>query len=300
MDRAIKHHLGKDIKEQTRLTGGYTFQTWLLTLSDDTKVVFRTQKDFDTGGGRKIIIADVLERERYFYNTVNKNIGRICPEVFVIDSTREHLDMSYCIMEYIEGTPLALCFRDFDTRTKNDILYKIGGIAAKINGIEIDGSHPYVSDRNSWEEYIADRLYERFKPFICEIITQTEADKITNSMRRKKAAKTLSFVHLDLRHVNMIYNNGDIFVLDAENCEFGDPLFELATIDVAGELGEPLLKGYNDVLGGEINLDDELYLFYKMERLALVLYVFMEEIKNDAKLTEYYLQGFLDIKNKLL
>ena len=302
MDNAIKYHLKKEIIGRERLTGGYTFQTWLLTLSDNQKVVFRTQRDFDTGGGRRIVIADVLEREKFFYDEVNKNIGRICPEVLVVDSTHEHLDTSYCIMEYIEGTPLNLCFKDFDVQTQNDIYYIIGGIAAKINSLEIDSNHPYVSDRHSWEEYIADRLCERLKPFIGnnEIITQSEVNKITNSLRQKKAAKTLSFVHIDMRHVNMIYNDGNIYLLDAENCEFGDPLFDLATIDVAGEMSEFLIKGYNDVSGAKINLDDELYLFYKMERLALVLYVFMDEIKNNPKFTEYYLQRFLETKNKLL
>ena len=88
MDKAIKHYFNKNILTKERLTGGYTFETWLLTLSDGEQLVFRTQKDFVTGGGRQIIIAGILERERFFYEHVNNNLGHICPEVYVVDVER--------------------------------------------------------------------------------------------------------------------------------------------------------------------------------------------------------------------
>ena len=297
MQKAIKYHLQKEIKEQTKLTGGYTFQTWLLTLSDNQKVVFRAQRDFETGGGRKIVISDVLEREKYFYDNVNAQIGHICPKVYVVDGTHEHHDMSYCIMEYIEGTPLSDCFKDLDQQLQNSIHYKIGEIAAQINKLVIDKSHPYITERGSWEEYIASRLNERLSPLIGnEIISQDEINAITNLMRRQKVKHTSSFLHLDMRHVNMIYNNGELFILDAENCEFGDPLFELAVIDVAGELAPPLIEGYKSVFGSDVELDSGLYYLYKMERLALVLHLFMNIIKTDKESTQHYLDSFNKLK----
>ena len=48
MTDAIKHYIGKEIMNKRRLTGGYTFDTWMITLSDDQKVVFRSKKDFYT------------------------------------------------------------------------------------------------------------------------------------------------------------------------------------------------------------------------------------------------------------
>jgi len=296
MDKAIKHHLNKKIKEKIRLTGGFTFNTWLLILRDGQKVVFRAQEDFYTGGGREIIIKDVLEREKFFYDTVNQKIGRVCPQVYVVDGSLKHYEAAFCIMEYIEGEPLNtldLC---------DDIYYKIGELAAQVNSLEIDKNHPYVAERDliPWEEYMAVRLGERLKPFAGGIITQDEINILTNKMRQSKATKTLSFLHLDMRHVNMIYNNGNIFLLDAENCEFGDPLWEIATIDVAGELTESLLKGYAEVSGYDLNLDSELYNLYKMERQALVLNVFMNEVKSDKTATERHLKGFCELKRRLM
>jgi fructosamine-3-kinase len=300
MDKAIKHHFGKDINEKVRLTGGYTFETWLLTLSDNQKVVFRTQRDFETGGGRKIIIADILEREKFFYDNANKVIGHICPNVYIIDDSREFHDTSYCIMEYIEGTPLNICFDDFSTQTKNNILSKIGEIAASINCIKIDTKHPYVTGRETWENYVANSLQERLLPLVTnDVISHDEVGIITKNMRSKKAEKTDSFLHLDMRRINMIYNKGDIFILDAENCEFGDPLFELAVIDVGGELEPPLIKGYKS-FNKNIDLNNELYNYYKMERLALVLHLFMNIIKSDTQSTKLYLDNFYELKKKLL
>jgi fructosamine-3-kinase len=283
------------------LTGGYTFQTWLLTLSDNQKVIFRHQVDLETGSGEILSILDILKREHFFYSNVNKAIGHICPEVYVVDGTRKLHENSYCIMEYIEGIPLNQCFEDLSEKDKKDTLYKIGEMAASINNLDIDCNHPFITSRKSWEAYIADKLMGRFVPHIRNgIITQSEADRIADNMRSKKASKTLSFLHLDMRHVNMIYNSGSIFLLDAENCEFGDPLYELAVIDCGGELYQTLIDGYMDTYIDKIDLESELYYYYKMERMALVLHVFMNVVQSDREATRIYLDEFNKLKQRLI
>jgi aminoglycoside phosphotransferase (APT) family kinase protein len=297
MDRAIKHHFNKDIKETIQLTGGWK-GTWLLILSDNQKLIFRAHPDCTTSGGRELIMADKFEREKFFYDNVNKKLGKICPEVYVVDGTHEYYENSYQISEYIEGKELSKCFReDFDEKTKNEISYKIGEISAKINQIEIDPNHPYITSRNSWEEYLATRLYERLIPLVKnEFITLDEVNTICENIRNKKAAHTLSFTHLDMRHCNMIYNNGKIFVLDAENCEFGDPLHELAVIDVAQESNDYLIQGYKSIFK-DINLDSILYYFYKLEILGLVLDIHFNEINAPS---QFYLNIFNEVKEKVL
>jgi len=203
-------------------------------------------------------------------------------------------------MEYIYGTPLNLCFNDFTNTEKSNVLVKIGEIAAQINNIQIDSNHVYVTKRGLWEEFIADRLSDRFKPLINNVITQEESDKIVKNILDKKALNTLSFLHLDMRHVNMIYNSGHIFILDAENCEFGDPLFELAVIDVGGELFPSVVEGYKNLFSENLHLDSDLYDYYKMERQALVLHLFMNIVKNEEELTNLYLKRFAELKTKLL
>jgi fructosamine-3-kinase len=181
------------------------------------------------------------------------------------------------------------------------VLYKIGEIAAKINRIEIDSSHRYISSRGLWNEYIAKRLRERLEPLIHnEIITRDEIEQIAKIMLSITVKQSLSFLHLDMRRVNMIYDKGNIYVLDAENSEFGDPLFEIAVIDVGNELEPDLMKGYKSVSGDSFELEGELYNLYKMERQALVTHIFLNIVKNEPQLTELYLRKFYEVKNKLL
>jgi aminoglycoside phosphotransferase (APT) family kinase protein len=276
MERAVRHHFNKDIKKRIKLTGGWREDTWLLVLSDNQKIVFRGGYDFTTSGGRKISMADTFEREKFFYDGVNKKLGRVCPEVYIVDGTGEYYHNAFQISEYIEGEKMSRCFREvFDDKKKKDISYKIGELTARINSVEIDGGHPYVASRNSWEDYLAGRLHERLIGYAeSGVMALEEINRITENMRNKKADKTLSFLHLDMRHSNMIYHNGEIFVVDAENCEFGDPLHELAVIDVAQERSPELIEGYKSVCK-DINLDSELYYYYKLERLGLVLSLYM-------------------------
>jgi len=278
MDSAVKHHFNKEIKEKIRLTGGWK-EIWLLVLSDNQKVVFRTHS-IRPDTSEEIIansnkhMANIYKREKFFYENVNNKLGHICPEVYVVDDMCEYCKSSFQILEYIEGKNLSSCLKeDFNEQMKKDIYYKIGEITAQINSIEIDKKHSYITSRNSWEDYFANKLYNKLIPLVKNgFITADEIDKICENMRSKKATHTLSFTHLDIRPQNMVYNNGDIFVLDAEECEFGDPLNELAFTNLEWKMWEMydyLLKGYKSVT--DIDLDSELYYYYQLDRLGLIL-----------------------------
>jgi len=65
------------------------------------------------------------------------------------------------------------------------------------------------------------------------------------------------------------------------------------------ELELPLIEGYK-TFDKNINLNNELYDYYKMERLALVLHLFMNIIKSDTQSTKLYLDNFCELKKKLL
>jgi aminoglycoside phosphotransferase (APT) family kinase protein len=297
MDKAIKHHLGKEIIHTERLKGGYSFKTYLLTLCDKSKVVFRGRQDF-----RRITIKEVLERERYFYGRVNEEIGKICPEVYVVDCTLEHHGTGFCVMEYIEGMPLKPYIRSgISEQEQSGILNQIGGIAAKINGIRMDDGHPFMVERGRWEDYISDRIGLRLSLLVNSgVITQSEIKAITDGMRAKKAIHTDRILHLDLRYDNMIINGGKVFVVDAENCEFGDPLWEIATIDNAGELKPEVVEAYLSAFDGEIDLNSELYWYYKMERAALVLNVYLNEVEGHGEQARRYGVLFDEVKNRLV
>ncbi len=297
---AIHKHYNKDIKSITPLTGGFSFETLLITFHDNDKVVFRSANDFVTSGGRKIVISETFHREKFFYDSVNAEISHICPNVYVIDDSLEVYNKPFQISEFLEGIPLNLYYNNLDESERYRIDYKVGETCAQINALQINPSHPYVTKRGGWETFLANRIVERLAPFRNDLISQDEIDKITGCIVSQKPANTLSFLHLDMRYVNMIYQNGKILVLDAENSEFGDPLFDVATVDFSGGLNEAFLKGYENILGASLDLNQYLYYCYKFERASLVLDLFMNEIKSDTQATALYFEQFHQIKDKLL
>ena len=300
MDAAIKHHFNQTIKERIQLTGGYTFSTWLLTLDDGQKVVFRFCRDFVTGGGRKIIISDILEREKFFYDSVNKALGHICPKVYVTDGSCLHHDTAFQISEYLEGEPLDKCFDSLNGQQKNNVYLKFGEIAGKINKMQIDVKHPFILSRGPWEDFFAIRLRERLTALIKNnLLTNDDINKIIDNFQGRKAERVLSFLHIDLRFANLIYNDGHIYLLDAENCEFGDPLYELSVLKMNNYLTKHFLEGYSKFFGEIPDMDNELFYFYQMERCALVADVFLNEVKDEA-LAKQYTELFNRLKSILL
>lgn len=291
MENVIKRHFNKGIKEKIELTISRK-DAWLLVLSDNEKVVFRAHSD----------CASAFEREKYFYETVNKKIGKVCPDVYVVDSTCEYYDKPYQITEYLDGKDLECYIEDkCNEQRKNDIYYRIGEIIAEINQVEIDLDHPYYTSRGIWEDYYAEKLYNQMRLLVKnDIVTRDEVETICANMRNRKATRTRSFLHRDIRPANMIYKDGKIFVIDAETCEFGDPLNELAFINCEWNFWDKydiLLKGYKSVV--DIDINSELFYYYQLEWVGELLD--MHYNHNCAnKTTQHFLNIFNNCKKRIL
>ncbi len=292
VDNAIKLHFHQDIKEKIRLNNGWK-ESWLLVLSNDQKVVFRAYRDYTAR----------FEREKFFYDTVNQKIGKICPEVYVVDGTCEYYHTSYQISEYLEGKALRYCLqKEFNDQQKKAVYHQIGETIAQINQIEIDLHHAYVSNGYSWQSYYRTEL---LKPQLTRIIkndfiTAAEIEQICENMRTKKIAHALSFLHRDIRPDNLIYHHGKLFVIDAETCEFGDPLNELARINLEWhywEMYDCLLKGYQSVM--DIDTEQDLFFYYQLEGLGELLDMHYNHGCMNAT-TPYFLQKFKEIKDRLI
>lgn len=292
METAIKHHLNKDIKEKIRMDNGWK-ETWLLVLSDSSKVIFRACNDY----------ADIFEREKFFYDTVNKKLGRICSEVYAVDGTCEYYGKSYQISEYIDGKVLRYCLQtEFSDKEKKAIYYELGKTVASINQIELGLDHRYVKERISWETYFADRLLKKQLVRVAEnnLITFDEIDIICDNMRTKNVSHTSSFLHRDIRPDNIIYKNGQLFVIDAETCEFGDSLNDLACINLEWcywEMYDCLLNGYKSV--AEVDTDSDVFCYYQLEWLGELLDMhYNHDCMNSW--TPYFLNLFNEAKEKAL
>lgn len=291
INEVIKFHFNKSIKEKIRLENGWK-ESWLLVLSDNQKVVFRAYKDY----------AHIFEREKFFYNSVNKSIGKICPDVYVVDGSCQLYDKAYQISDFIEGKSLRHVIQTNHNEGKEEIYYKIGETVARINQIQIDSNHPYVNNGYSWENHYA---YKLLQPQLLRIIknqflTNNEAEKLCNMISKLKPDITHSYLHRDIRPDNIIYRDGKLFVIDAETCEFGDPLNDLARINLEWdywEMYDTLLDGYKSVMS--IDTDNELFYLYQLEKLAEILDMhFNHGCANST--TSFFENKFKKIKSELL
>lgn len=292
MDKAIKHYFNAEIVEKTKLENGWK-ETLLLTLSSDQKVVFRSCGNYTKH----------FEREKFFYETVNNSIGKICPDVYLVDGSCKFYDKSFQISEYLPGKTLRQCLQhEFDEEQKRNAYYQLGVLAARINRIEIAPNHPYVSEREPWESYFADKLLRvQLERIISNgLITSDEVERLCGVMKSKKAEKTLAFLHRDIRPDNVIYNNGQLFIIDSETCEFGDPLNEFARINLEWtywEMYDVLLDGYKSV--SNISVDSELFGLYQLESLAELLDMHYNHGCMNS-LTPDFLKKFNTVKDSIL
>ena len=131
-------------------------------------------------------------------------------------------------------------------------------------------------------------------------MTKDEIGAILETMKRKKARYSFSFLHRDFRPMNIILNGDKLFVIDAETCEFGDPLNALAFIRLEWtywDMFNSVIDGYKSVF--DIDVENELVDFYILESLGETLDMhYNYDCSN--RLTDYFVKMFDQTKDKIL
>jgi len=292
LNELVQYHFKTCIKEKHELPECRK-EGYLLILDNGKKIVFRAQNDY----------YEIFLREKFFYDNINKQYDKICPDVYVVDGTLRLYDKPYQISEYIEGKSVDRYLVDdnISENEKRSIYYKIGETIAHINKIEISSDHPYVSNRNSSVEFFACKIQDQLNRIVKNnLVTEEEISAILEIMKGKKASHPLSFLHRDFRPMNMILNNDKLFVIDAETCEFGDPLNELAFIRLEWtywDMFDAVIEGYKSVFN--IDIENELVDFYTLECLGETLDMHYN-YNCSNRLTNYFVKMFNQIKNKIL
>jgi len=262
MREAITHYFNKDIINKLRLQNGWK-EAWLLTLSGGDKVVFRACKNY----------TNFFERERFFYNTVNQNVGKVCPDVYVVDGSLQFSEKTFQISEYIQGDSLRTVLESADADKKVELYYGLGQTIAEINQIAVTSFDEKLFESQPWVLHYTDEL---MKPQLLRIvdnklITMEQVELLCEKMRQSSVSER-SLLHRDIRPDNIIYKDGKMFVIDAETCELGDPLNELARINLEWHYWknyDSLINGYKSIL--DIDTECEMFYYYQLEQLAEIL-----------------------------
>jgi len=175
MREAITHYFNKDIINKLRLQNGWK-EAWLLTLSGGDKVVFRACKNY----------TNFFERERFFYNTVNQNVGKVCPDVYVVDGSLQFSEKTFQISEYIQGDSLRTVLESADADKKVELYYGLGQTIAEINQIAVTSFDEKLFESQPWVLHYTDEL---MKPQLLRIvdnklITMEQVELLCEKMRQ--------------------------------------------------------------------------------------------------------------------
>ncbi len=303
LDTIIREYFGTKIEKIVSLSGGISFETKRIDLEDKRQIVFREGNDYVNSGNRPIIIRDVFEREKFFYDTVSNAIDIDCPQVVVIDDKHKYSSTTFELYTYLNGVPLNEIFEELEAKEQDEVYKEIGRLTAQMNNLKINPEHKFIKQRGNWNDYFSNRLRERIIPLVKNnLISMEEVTYICLKARLLVGEeRDLSFLHLDVRLNNFLWNDGISAVLDAENSEWGDLYFELARLDAYKILNQSLIEGYLEKSNlHQIDFECISYKLYKLEGIAFLTNVFLNEIDMEETEREYYRSSFIALKADIL
>ena len=297
IESIIEELSGECVTETVKLSGGISFNTYKAVTESGKAYVFRYGEDYTNSGGRYISIAETFRREKYFFDTVSGMLSIKVPHIYLVDDSRKRFDYVYEIYDYIRGRSL----EELGDEVGDDVYYQIGKAVARINRTSPAKDRDTGDD---WGTFFSGRLRERLIPLVADgLFDESEIRTICSFYMDYDYPDRRALLHLDVRKGNILYDrdDGTIGLIDAENAEFGDPLFEIARIDVYNEMKEAFYAGYMEEMGIEsIDRGSILYQGYKLESLAFLTNVFIHEIDAEEETVESMTHQTLRLKNRIL
>lgn len=292
----IEELSGECVTEFVKLSGGISFNTYKAVTESGKAYIFRYGEDYTNSGGRYISIAETFRREKYFFDAVSGMLSIKVPHIYLVDDSRTRFDCVYEIYDYIDGHSL----EELGNDVNDTVYFRVGKAIAHINMTELgDGFNT-----EDWGTFFSARLRERLIPLVADgLFAESEIRTICSFYMDYDYPDHRALLHLDVRKGNILYDryNGSIGLIDAENAEFGDPLFEIARIDVYNEMKEAFYAGYMEEMGVEsIDRESILYQGYKLESLAFLTNVFIHEIDAEEEAVESMTRQTLRLKNRIL
>ncbi len=222
----------KEIATVQELAGGDYNNTYLITFTDDLKVILRVAPAPDRlSPGRGI----GLMRNEHFFQPFFASIASLMPRTIQADFTHQLIDRDYIFQTFMEGERWSAVAEQLSPEENTALWQQFGAITKNIHSVEGDffGSPILGNTSDEWSTYIIDEL--------SEIIQELESAQIDAS--DIKTLYELAEQHHDLldevRQPHLLH--GDLWtynilikrdpdgpritaVLDADGCSWGDPL----------------------------------------------------------------------------
>jgi len=234
-----------------------------LAIVNSKKFVFRVNMDpADTGKSRKE------------FNALKSVEGlRIAPKAFILDESEKHIDGTFLIMEYIEGTPLD----KIETKLSTKIIRELARIVANLHSQEIGDVRNMLAKEkptpDAWVsavrkriEYIRKRRRKYFERDGFDIMLDETLSKIRLVARGSEFRGVLRPGHGDICQQNLLVHNGELRLIDWEDFGLRDPasdigiIFEGFGIEFTKEQEDEFLREYLNIRTDE-TLKERLKVF---------------------------------------
>ena len=307
MDRAIRHYFSSNIESRQRLDGGISFQTWLLTLENKMKIIFRYDEEMGVqeplGNYYSVPTIEVFRREQQFYNGINEVWSDICPQIIVIDGSLEYFTHPFQMYHYIEGESLEQLAPAMSTVRRDALLEQIGELVGRIHEVKLSKGNDRYKESDDWRKFIAASLHDKLSSIMHDVhIDEKELDHCCGAALKYANIKEVNnYLHLDIRPCNIISDGQKLFLIDAENCEWGDPDYELARLEACRMLEPAFLKGYQRVRNErKLDFTSNLFKVYRLDMAAQMVYLYLHIIKVSEDDLQYQLNAFDAAKREVL
>lgn len=222
------------------------------------------------------------------------------PKVLAFDTVQTKLShpCQYLLVERIPGKPLEellhLKLHLLRRKEVKDYLKETGYLLSKIHTIKTGGFGPLKSKGkgsfNSWKEFLLRHTNTRLLNYLLENKVIDESSKkrifdIFNSEKTYLELKSPVLLHGDFSYDHVFINKGKISgIIDFEDCISGDPLYDLAILELYREAGGHYLSSIPYLLEGYQNgfTKEELgrkLTFYKLQKVLPLIWWWKEERK---------------------
>jgi len=235
---------------------------------------------------------DLLRTEVDFYARAGA-AGLPVPEVAGADFTRSACASDYFVMTRVPGRPLLEARRRLSREERAAVRRQLGRAAARLGAIRRTGSHGYDppgarASRATWraafEAMLGNLLADaaRWKVRLPRPAAELEA-LVSAHARALDAVNAPHLVHFDLWDGNVFVDGaaGEARLsglIDGERAFWGDPLFELPSLALFGEIedDEPFLVGYAEEQGRPLVFDEPARTRVALGQLYLYLIMWIE------------------------
>ncbi|SDS63861.1 Ser/Thr protein kinase RdoA involved in Cpx stress response, MazF antagonist [Actinopolymorpha singaporensis] len=243
----VRRATGSGIDQVERIVEGYSNEVYRVRCTDGQDVVIRILRfDDDTSPAASQAEAAAIEKARA--------AGVPVPEILLLDTARiDGTEFPVMVQRTVPGRPLSDVINQLAERQRHDVLVEIGGLIARINGINVE-------DEPDWQTAMAADLAHRYAnrdKIIDGGFSPAQFDRMLDLLQgyvRDFPCNRWVLCHGDLspKHIFVTADGSSgagvrvSGVVDFGDWKAGAPVHDLAVLRVRGPLLDltPLLHGY--------------------------------------------------------